>query len=143
MPINDLNNSHNSRIFVVSPDESKVILESFLSKAYKLFALDGETLNSKDDLLNKISQVMQFPDYFGNNWDALEECLNDLRWLPAAGYAIQFKHADDFVKCCRSDFETFLQIVETVARTWGISDKDFLLIIETHNPFLYKFVMEL
>ena len=35
-------------------------------------------------LFNAISKGLRFPGYFGQNWDALEECLRDLHWWPAS-----------------------------------------------------------
>jgi RNAse (barnase) inhibitor barstar len=35
----------------------------------------------KEDLLRCIAAKLKFPDYFGFNWDALDECLADLSWL--------------------------------------------------------------
>jgi hypothetical protein len=43
--------------------------------------VDGVT--SKADLLRFLAAHLSFPDYFGHNWDALDECLRDLAWLPA------------------------------------------------------------
>lgn len=40
------------------------------------------TVRSKEKLLGVLSQGLRFPNYFGWNWDALEECLQDLSWLP-------------------------------------------------------------
>jgi RNAse (barnase) inhibitor barstar len=40
-------------------------------------------LSRKQDLLRALATGLKFPDYFGYNWDALEECLNDLSWLGA------------------------------------------------------------
>lgn len=37
----------------------------------------------KRALLRFIAKELNFPDYFGENWDALEECLRDLSWRPA------------------------------------------------------------
>ena len=38
-------------------------------------------LRRKRDLLRALANEFKFPQYFGYNWDALEECLNDLSWL--------------------------------------------------------------
>lgn len=38
-------------------------------------------ITSKTELLEKLSEVLQFPSYFGHNWDALDECLRDFHWL--------------------------------------------------------------
>lgn len=110
------------------------VLDTFVSKEYKIFSLDGTELKSKAELFRRLSQAMKFPDYFGSNWDALEECLNDLEWLPAKGYIIQLKNADTFMKSCPSDFEVFTQIVESASSSWKIKKVDFILIVETNNP---------
>src|SRR5262245_57765695 len=39
-------------------------------------------IRSKEKLLAVLSGKLRFPGYFGWNWDAFEECLNDLTWLP-------------------------------------------------------------
>jgi hypothetical protein len=38
-------------------------------------------IRSKQKLLGFLADRLRFPGYFGWNWDALEECLNDLSWL--------------------------------------------------------------
>ncbi|MBI3563198.1 MAG: barstar family protein [Gammaproteobacteria bacterium] len=52
----------------------------------------GEVTSDKE-LFSVISTAMKFPDYFGNNWDALDECLADLDWLPAHGYILILRDA--------------------------------------------------
>jgi RNAse (barnase) inhibitor barstar len=41
----------------------------------------GGRLERKLDLLRALAASLRFPDYFGWNWDALDECLRDLSWL--------------------------------------------------------------
>jgi hypothetical protein len=42
-------------------------------------------------LLKNIAAALDFPDWFGGNWDALEDCLSD---LPATGHVLLFEHAE-------------------------------------------------
>ena len=54
--------------------------------------LDGR-LRRKRDLLRMLASKLRFPNYFGENWDALEECLIDLTWLaPPHEVAIVHKY---------------------------------------------------
>jgi hypothetical protein len=52
-------------------------------------------LDSPAQLMTAIARAFQFPDYFGENWDALDECLRDLEWLPAAGYVLFLRRSSD------------------------------------------------
>ncbi|MBR0705334.1 barstar family protein [Bradyrhizobium liaoningense] len=42
-----------------------------------------QSITTKRALLTAIATQLSFPDYFGGNWDALEECIRDLSWLPS------------------------------------------------------------
>ena len=46
--------------------------------------------DEKSRLLQNIAAALRFPEWFGNNWDALEDCLSDLSWHDAAGHVLLF-----------------------------------------------------
>lgn len=37
------------------------------------------------EFFNELSAALQFPLYFGHNWDAMDECLADMSWEPLIG----------------------------------------------------------
>lgn len=37
---------------------------------------------NKAGILEELSRAFDMPRWFGHNWDALEDCLTDLDWLP-------------------------------------------------------------
>ena len=71
-------------------DEIKTDLNSL-----GLTVLEGSIADVKTDkeLFFVIANTMHFPDYFGHNWDALDECLSDLDWLPAEGYLLILRNS--------------------------------------------------
>jgi RNAse (barnase) inhibitor barstar len=47
---------------------------------------------SKQALFAALAKQLSFPDYFGENWDAFDECVRDLSWLPIG--QVVLTHAD-------------------------------------------------
>ena len=45
----------------------------------------------KRPLFEAIAEALQFPEWFGRNWDALEDCLTDLSWRKAEGHVLLFE----------------------------------------------------
>ncbi len=37
-------------------------------------------MSNKQRIFEEIAVKLEFPNYFGYNWDALDECLMDLAW---------------------------------------------------------------
>ena len=66
-------------------------------------------LNTKTSLLRALAHQFHFPDYFGENWDALEECIRDLSWLPDGDVALE--HSDVPLASSRGDLNIYLAIL--------------------------------
>lgn len=43
-----------------------------------IYILDGNRMTSKEEAHEYIAKELQFPDYYGKNLDALEDCLEDM-----------------------------------------------------------------
>lgn len=51
---------------------------------------------SKGELLDLLAEAAAFPSYFGKNWDATAECLEDMSWRTAPGYLFLLRRAEEF-----------------------------------------------
>ena len=60
--------------------------------------IDGSEIGSKQDLMAALSEALELPDYFGGNWDALDEVLRDLGWLEAKGHVLVVTGASELRK---------------------------------------------
>lgn len=50
--------------------------------------LRGERCQTYEGFFSECAAAFQFPSYFGNNWNAWDECINDLDWLEFTSLAI-------------------------------------------------------
>ena len=85
---------------------------------FALKVIKGRQCKTPANLFAEFARALKFPDYFGHNWDALEECLADLEWLPAKGYILLITDAE-CVLPDEDEYETFLEILRDAGEAWG------------------------
>jgi RNAse (barnase) inhibitor barstar len=81
--------------------------------------IKGRHCKTPVNLFAEFARALEFPDYFGHNWDALEECLADLEWLPAKGYILLITDAAHVLSDDEAEYETFLEILRDAGEAWG------------------------
>jgi RNAse (barnase) inhibitor barstar len=81
--------------------------------------LDGRRCATKRALLDEFARVLAFPPHFGRTWDALEDCLTDLDWLPGAGYRLVIRAADQLLPRDAAGYAALVPLLEDVGRAWG------------------------
>lgn len=78
---------------------------------WRVYPLEGREIGGKADLLSRSAAALRFPAYFGHNWDAFEECLNDMSWEPAGPALLLFDQAGRFAAAEPAQFAVALEIL--------------------------------
>jgi RNAse (barnase) inhibitor barstar len=86
---------------------------------FVLRVIRGRKCRSTAGLFADIAEALEFPDYFGHNWDALEECLADLEWLSGRGYVFVFTEAELILPDEEAEFATFLEVLNDAGEAWA------------------------
>ncbi len=106
-----------------------------LAKQYKyaFFLLDGAGIEDKERFLNRAATVLRFPDYFGNNWDAFEDCLTDMSWHETEGFLILYNHFEVFADHAPDQFKIALEILRDSADYWRDQRKPLFVFLRGHG----------
>lgn len=107
-----------SSLLVVPPGTTAAALVK-PPAGYALRQVHGKKCGTPAGVFNEFARAMEFPDYFGHNWDALEECLADLEWLPAKGYVVLITEAQGVIPDDEEEYETLLEVLNDAGEAWS------------------------
>lgn len=129
----DLLDPTQAGIYFVTNDDLNEIDDDARQSDAMVCRIDLDGCADKDDLLQRFAEAFDFPASFGRNWDALEDSLADLSWLPAPGYLLLLDHIDDLRDSDEADCDTLFQILDENSRTWadnGIAFFSFIALTD-------------
>ena len=95
----------------------------------KCFRIDLGRVRAKSDFLDRLSEAMHFPDWFGRNWDALADCLEDLSWVEGAGYVVVMEQSRGFCESRGHEFAEAMELMAEVAQYWREQGRPFWTLV--------------
>jgi len=100
-------------------------------------SLDVVTIDAGRNPLEKIARALAFPQWFGGNWDALEDSLGDLSWRPGEGHVLLFSAYP------QGEGPLLIDVLRSSAEYWAKRGKPFFAVFvdparELPLPDLYR-----
>lgn len=80
----------------------------------------GAKMKTTMSLFDEMAAAFQFPYYFGENWNALDECLADLEWLPGSSYVLGVLGARQVLALDGQELRTFGEILTRTCEGWAV-----------------------
>jgi hypothetical protein len=73
--------------------------------------------------IEAIARALDFPAWFGGNWDALEDCLGDLSWRKSPETILVMKN---FVR--NDELGILIDILSSTAQFWAEQGESFVAV---------------
>ena len=97
----------------------------------KLRHLDVDLSHAEDKaaLFTALAQGLKLPEYFGRNFDALADVLEDRDWIGKPGCVIRLAHATHFRKAHPGDWRTLEDIFTEACAFWRDRHVPFWVLV--------------
>ena len=107
---------------------------------YDVVQADAGLWNTADEMFTAVAHALQFPSYFGQNLDALNDCLSDVAagdygWRgEATGLVLVLDNFDRFADVDRRVAQALLNIVADNARRAMLIGNRLICLIQSNDP---------
>ena len=127
-----------SGVFYVQPGEAEAFATE---RSYQFFAIDASELLDKQSFIDALKEKLNFPEYFGNNWDAVVDMLRDLSWMPASGYVLLITGLERLQAENEEEYRIALDVLHDGAQFWAVRKHDkppfIILIVVDEGPSVF------
>ena len=101
---------------------------------YRTDNFDCATWQTKEDMLAAFASTLEFPSYFGQNLDALDDCLSDIDVPEDGGRVLIFHRYDVFATKMPDVAWTVLDIIETNSRRFLLFGQHLITLLQSDDP---------
>ena len=94
-------------------------VDEFRNDGYYIGVVDGLNSRTYKTFLVEIAVAFQFPDYYGGNTAAFDECINDLDWIVEQNYCLVITNSHLFMSDDPDNKEWLLSIFYRITTEWA------------------------
>jgi len=106
------------------------------AKGLRVARIELAAVSDKAGLLQAVARALEFPAWFGGNWDALEDCLTDLSWHKSGGHVLLIEGAHALPQ---DDLGVFRDILASAAAFWTERARPFFAVFIGGDATLPEF----
>lgn len=110
-------------------------LNWFNNNNFEIIEMNCRNWNHKN-VHQKLKDALSFPDYYGENLNAFEDCLTDMYNKTYRGLILVFRRYDSFVEEDGKFAEAILDIIARQSRVWLLTGQKLIGLIQSDNPDL-------
>ncbi len=108
----------------------------FGQKNYEVVTFDCREWKSPEDFFTDASQRLRFPDYFGRNLDAFNDCLSEIARPEKRGTVLVFLRFETFTARHPQFAWTVLDIIATNAYRFLLDSYQLMALVQSDDPKL-------
>ena len=103
---------------------------------YQLDNFDCSAWGREEDMHEALASGLEFPDYYGRNLDALNDCIGDLEIPEESGRVLIFHRYDAFAAQFPRAAWVILDIIESKSRFLLLFAKRLFALVQSDDPKL-------
>jgi hypothetical protein len=94
-------------------------LEGSAAKGVAVRFVRGRKSTTREAFFDEAAAALQFPYYFGENWDAFHDCVTDLSWLHADAVVVCVTDATHLLDAAPAEqLAKFAAVLDSAATRW-------------------------
>ncbi|HTJ96218.1 MAG TPA: barstar family protein [Rhodocyclaceae bacterium] len=117
-------------VFETPPGAADDIVNAAKSNEQALYRIDLRGARNREEMLQLIGTALEFPEWYGNNFDGLMDCLCDMGWQPAPGYVVVLENSHNIYNIAYNDFNLLIDVFAEAAVKWREQDKPFWCFVD-------------
>lgn len=99
-----------------------------VARGYQFIDLDCRPVNDKTSLMAQAVSAFALPPHFGQNWDALADCIMDLSWLEGIRWVVLVRGLERLHALDPDSYGMIVDILSEAGAYWSDQERPFVVL---------------
>jgi hypothetical protein len=125
-------------VYQTNVNNAHILADKGRALGFMIFSLDLSKACDCAALLKTVADCLHFPEWYGDNWDALTDCLCDMSWSEADGYLLIIKGGKLIQSNDSDSLSMFISVLEETSSFWKTQNIEFWALVTEEHSMLSK-----